>query len=166
LDDGSLVRLANVAGKILKAPLYIQSVNKMTIQQVTSLARSLRQKHGIKLAGIDYIQLLAGEGDNREQQISSISKGIKGMAIELGIPVMALSQLTDDGKLRESRSIGQDGDSVWKLKNKGEWQPVFQTVELCVEKCRDGATGQVELLFSKRFTRFDNKSKIDEADTP
>ena len=166
LDQGAFTRLAISAGKLSKAPLYIEPASKMTIQQVIARARRLKQRNGIKLIAVDYIQILQGHGDNREQQISSISKGIKEMAMELGVPVLALSQLTDDGKLRESRAIGQDGDSVWKLKNKGEWQAVSQPVKLNVEKCRDGATGDVDLLFQKTFTRFENASKVEEEDKP
>ena len=154
------------AGKISHAPIYIENANGMTIGQVQAMARRLHQKHGIKIILIDYIQLLIGTGDNREQQISSISKGLKAIAIELKCCVLALSQLTDDGKLRESRAIGHDADSVWKLENNGEWQPHTQPIKLVVEKCRDGETGKVELIFQKQFTRFENVAKITDEDVP
>lgn len=162
LTESDLSKMANAAGRIAKSPLYIEPANKLSIQQLTAKARQLQRLHGIKLIGIDYIQLLLGTGDNREQEISSISKGIKAMAIELGVPVLALSQLTDEGKLRESRSIGQDADSVWKLKNKGEWKPFVQPVNLEVEKCRDGATGNVDLEFQKTYVKFESASKIED----
>ena len=128
----------------------------MTIGQVMATARRLKQKHGIRLIVVDYIQLLIGRGDNREQEISSISKGIKSMALELDCCVLALSQLTDDGKLRESRAIAQDADTIWKLENHGDWQPLVQPIKLHIEKCRDGSTGTVPLTFMKTITRFES----------
>jgi replicative DNA helicase len=166
IRTGDIPRMTNASATIAGSNLHIEQANRLTIGQVTAIARRLKQKHDIKLAAVDYIQLLTGHGDNREQEISSISKGIKAMALELEIPVLALSQLTDDGKLRESRAIGQDADSVWKLVNDGEWQPMVQPVNLLIEKCRDGATGKVELTFLKEFTRFENKSKVDDNDMP
>ena len=138
----------------------------MSVSQVCAIARRLKQRHDIQLAVIDYIQLLTGKGDNREQEISSISKGIKSMAMELDIPVLALSQLTDDGKLRESRAIGHEADAVWKLENDGVWQPDAQPLKLNVEKCRDGATGFVPLLFLKTITRFESAAKVSDEDVP
>lgn len=153
-------RMAVPASKLANAPLFIEQVSGMSIGQVNAVARRLKQKHGIKVIVVDYIQLLSGKGDNREQEISNISKGLKSMALELDCAVLALSQLTDDGKLRESRAIGQDADTIWKLVNEGEWQPIIQPVKLHVEKCRDGATGSVSLTFMKQFTRFECVSKI------
>jgi len=115
---------------------------------------------------VDYIQLLSGKGDNREQEISSISKVMKGMALELNCAVLALSQLTDDGKLRESRTVGHDADSVWKLENDGPWQSRTQPIKLHVDKCRDGETGQVRLIFQKQFTRFESVARITDEDVP
>jgi replicative DNA helicase len=166
LTEGDIAGMKVAAGKISHAPIYIENANGMTIGQVQAMARRLHQKHGIKIILIDYIQLLIGTGDNREQQISSISKGLKAIAIELKCCVLALSQLTDDGKLRESRAIGHDADSVWKLENNGEWQPQTQPIKLVVEKCRDGETGKVELIFQKQFTRFENVAKITDEDVP
>lgn len=154
------------ASKLSSAPLYIEQANRLSMGQVLAIARRLKQKHGIALAVIDYIQLLTGIGDNREQEIADIAKGCKAMAMELDIPVLALSQLTDDGKLRESRAIGQIADSVFKLENIGEWQPSVQPIKLIVEKCRDGATGFVELAFLKEFTRFENATKVEQKDLP
>lgn len=158
-------RMKNSITALAHAPLYIEQANHLSIGQVCAMARRLKQKHDIQLAVVDYIQLLTGSGDNREQEISSISKGVKAMALELDIPVLALSQLTDDGKLRESRSIGQDADSVWKLAMDGEWQPAIQPIKLKVEKCRDGATGVVDLTFLKEYTRFSNAAIGEETTT-
>lgn len=161
LHERDICRMAKEAERLVKSPLYIEAAHGMSIGQVVATARCLKQKHGIKIAVVDYIQLLAGTGDNREQQISSISKGIKAMALELDIPVLALSQLTDDGRLRESRAIGQDADTIWKLENDGAWQPLIQPVKLEIQKCRDGETGKVDLTFFKECTRFENRSLIE-----
>lgn len=165
-DEQAQQKLMPQVVNISKSPIYIESAHGMTIGQVMATARRLKQQHDIQMIVVDYIQLLQGVGDNREQQVSSISKGCKAMALELDLPVLALSQLTDDGKLRESRAIGQDADSIWKLENDGDWKPDYQPVNLFVEKCRDGETGKVALQFVKLHTRFENTAKINEEDVP
>ena len=166
IREKDMPAITSACCKLNTAPLYIEQASQLSITQVMAAARRLKQKFGIRLVVIDYIQLLRGTGDNREQEISSISKGCKALAMELNIPVIALSQLNDDGKLRESRAIGQDADTVWKLENNGEVQPLIQPINLNIIKCRDGATGRVELTFIKEFTRFENQSKIDDNDYP
>lgn len=166
LVESDVTGLTVAAGRIAKAPIHIEPANGMTAGQVIATARRLKQKHGIKIIVVDYLQLLSGVGDNREQQIASISKVMKAMALELDCAVFALSQLTDDGKLRESRSIGHDADSIWKLENNGEWKPDIQPIKLRVDKCRDGETGLVELVFNKQFTRFESASKVSDNDVP
>jgi replicative DNA helicase len=76
--------------------------------------------------------------------------------MELNITVLGLSQLNDDGRLRESRAIGHDADTVWILSNDGDWQPLIQPVKLNIEKSRDGETGSIKLTFRKEFTRFED----------
>ena len=166
LEEKDLAKMVNVSRNLAKSPLCMEAAHGMTISQLCATARRLKQQKGIRMMVVDYIQLLQGTGDNREQQISSVSKGLKSIALELNLPVIALSQLNDDGKLRESRSIGQDADSVWKLENDGERQPRIQPIKLHVEKCRDGETGTVSMTFFKEFTRFADVAKIDERDVP
>jgi replicative DNA helicase len=110
----------------------------------------------------DYIQRFQGQGDNRELQVASVGAGFKNIALELGIPVVAPSQLNDEGMLRESRALGQDADSVWVLKNDGVWKHDTQPVKLRVDKCRDGETGEVDLIFHKIWTRFESRSLHDD----
>jgi replicative DNA helicase len=86
--------------------------------------------------------------------------------MEHGIPVLALSQLNDDGKVRESRAISQDTDSLWVIKPQGDREPQIQPVHLVIEKCRDGEVGSVELTFIKKFTRFECASRITDSDVP
>lgn len=166
IGENEIPAITRSAGRITNSPIHIDSINGFSIGQVRALARRLKQQHGIKILAVENIQLLSGTGDNREQEIASISRGLKGLALELDIAVLGLSQLNDDGKLRESRAIGHDADSAWIIANDGEWQPKIQPVILKVEKCRDGETGIVNLTFVKEHTRFEQPSKVDESDVP
>lgn len=159
-------RMTSASAKLASAPIYIENANGWSIAQLQASARRLRQQHGIRLIAVDYIQLLSAKADGREQEISKISKGLKSIAMELDCPVIALSQLNDDGKLRESRSIGQDADSVWKLELDGDWKPDVQPIKLKVDKNREGATGEIKVMFLKKFTRFEDAAQIDEKDVP
>jgi replicative DNA helicase len=160
-------RMANAAKRISNAPVFIENVSGQTISQIRAKARRLVQHHGVKLAVVDYMQLVTNpESDNREQEVSAISKGCKAIAMEHGIPVLALSQLNDDGKVRESRAISQDTDSLWVIKPQGDREPQIQPVHLVIEKCRDGEVGSVELTFIKKFTRFECASRITDSDVP
>jgi replicative DNA helicase len=158
VTTGDVQQMVIHVNKLSHSPLHVRRAHGKSIGQVIAEARRLKQEHGIQLVVIDYIQLLAGKGDSREQEISSISKGVKAMAGELAIPIIALSQLNDDGKLRESRAIGQDADSVWKLENDGDRMTEVQPIKLHVDKCRDGQTGTVKLTFQKTFTRFESSN--------
>ena len=166
IGDNEIPAMTRAAGRITNSPIHIDSINGFSIGQVRALARRMKQQHGIKILAVENIQLLSGTGDNREQEIASISRGLKGLALELDIAVLGLSQLNDDGKLRESRAIGHDADSAWIIANDGAWQPKIQPVILKVEKCRDGETGIVKLNFLKCFTRFEQSAKVDESDVP
>ena len=160
IDENSYARMIPFAGALSRAPVEIEQANGWTIGQVVAAARRMKQTAGIQLLAVDYMQRLVGTGDNRSQQIASIGAGLKNVAMELEIPVIALSQLNDDGKIKESRGPSEDGDSVWKLENDGAWQPDIQPVILRVEKCRDGETGAVPLTFLKTITRFEQASKF------
>ena len=159
ISDQDIPKLTVSTGKISNSPIHIDNVNGFTIGQVRAYARRLKQQHGIKLLAVENIQLLSGDGDNREQEIASISRGLKSIAMELNITVLGLSQLNDDGRLRESRAIGHDADTVWILSNDGKWEPLVQPVDLKIEKSRDGETGVVKLTFLKTFTRFEQAAK-------
>jgi len=164
--ESDLAKLTSSVAQLSAAPIHIDSINGMSIGQVRAIGRRMKQQHDIKLLAIENVQLLTGTGDNREQEIASISRGLKGMALELNIPVLGLSQLNDEGKLRESRAIGHDADSAWIITNDGVWQPKIQPVILKVEKCRDGETGNVKLNFLKTITRFEQVAQITDDDIP
>jgi len=166
LDERAIKRLVSTSGLISRAPIYIEPASGLTIGQIFAMARRMKQSHGVKIIVIDYIGLIGGVGDNKEQKTASVSAGCKAMALELDCAVLALSQLNDDGKMRDSRAVSQDADTVWKLENDGKWQPLLQSVNLNVEKCRDGETGQVKLTFLKTMTRFECVSKVSDEDVP
>jgi replicative DNA helicase len=146
------------------------------------------QQHGIKLFIIDYLQLMHSDSrkaqDNRQQEISDISNGVKALAKELNVPVIVLSQLNRElekdknrkprlSDLRESGAIEQDADLVGLLyKPAEEEEEVSETrqpveshpVNLLIAKQRNGPTGDVRLTFFKSFTRFESAAKIDAED--
>lgn len=173
LTPEAFVGLSRSASAIKKASIYFNDDSDMSVYQLRAKCRRMKQDHGLDFVIIDYMQLLTASGgvrkvESRQQEVADISRGIKGMARELNIPVLALSQLNDDGKLRESRAIGQDSDNVWVLcvEEDEDLMQMELPVTLRVNKSRNGPIGAVELLFRKRFTRFESVSKIDQKDIP
>lgn len=169
LTERDLPRLAVSAGKVAHSCIYFDDTNDLTVNQLRAKARRMVQQFGIKLFVIDYMQLLSGakEGkktENRQQEVADISRGIKSMAKELKVAVIALSQLNDDGKLRESRAIGQDADGIFMLEKpetKGNEDHDAYPVDLWIRKQRNGPRNvKVPLTFLAEFTRFESASKI------
>ena len=164
-------RIASTAGSFANAAIYFDDTPGISVYQLRARARRMWQKHGVKLIVIDYLQLLhAGGGprkvENRQQEVSDISRGLKALAMELRIPIIVLSQLNDDGKLRESRAIGQDADRVCILEP-GEGNDDAMPVTLNMVKNRNGPSGvKFGLTFLKAFTRFESASKISDDDVP
>ncbi|MBI1966688.1 MAG: replicative DNA helicase [Gemmatimonadetes bacterium] len=190
LRDDDYPKLARAAGLLGTAPIWIDDSAALTPLAMRSKARRLKADHDIGLVVVDYLQLMQGPGDveNRQQEISYISRALKALAKELGVPVIALSQLsrapeqrTGEGRrpqlsdLRESGAIEQDADLVCfiyreemyvapneqgkKLDKDGN--DVERKAELIVGKQRNGPTGAVNLVFAKEYTRFDNASSRD-----
>ena len=102
--------------------------------------------------------------ENRQQEVADISRGLKAISRELKVPVVALSQLNDDGKLRESRAIGQDADNVWILKDEDEEDERDTTeVVLKIVKQRNGPrNAKIKLTFMRSITRFENAARVEE----
>ncbi len=168
--------LANVVGELAKAPIWVDDSPGLTPLELRAKARRLKLQHDIKLIMIDYMQLMDNPGpENRQQQISEISRNIKALARELNVPVMALSQLNraSEGRdghrprmsdLRESGSIEQDADVIMLLHREDYYKmsdPDFQPdniAEIIIAKQRNGPTGTVKLTFLNRATRFENLS--------
>jgi replicative DNA helicase len=188
LSERDFSKLTTAAGKLAKAPLFIDDASGLSILQLRAKARRMHQQYGLKLFVIDYLQLLhstSRRAENRQQEIADISNGIKALAKELRVPVIVLSQLNRElekdknrkprmSDLRESGSIEQDADVVGLL-----YRPVANDddegptpdqeavpVNLLIAKQRNGPTGDVNLTFLKSCTRFENAAKISGEDIP
>ncbi|HEX7859130.1 MAG TPA: replicative DNA helicase [Verrucomicrobiae bacterium] len=161
LSDRDFKGIGQAAIALANAPVYFCDLADLTISQLRSKARQMVQQFGIQLIVVDYLQLLTAPGkkdQNRENEVANISRGMKMMAQEFGIPVVALSQLNDNGQLRESRAIGQDADTIWRLQRKDNGQQSGPVSGMILEilKQRDGeAPCSVDLTFLKTFTRFE-----------
>ncbi|MGK2961295.1 MAG: replicative DNA helicase [Gemmatimonadaceae bacterium] len=181
LQDDEFMRLAGAAGTLMHAPIWIDDTPGMTLLEMRSKARRLKIDNDIGLIVIDYLQLMQGptNTESRQQEISYISRSLKGLARELRVPVVALSQLsrapeqrTGDSKrpqlsdLRESGAIEQDADLVMFIYRQEMYEGTVDKdgnslegrAEIIVGKQRNGPTGLVNLFFNKTFTRFENYS--------
>jgi replicative DNA helicase len=166
-------KLIDTLGTTTRSPLYIDDSSTLTVMEMRAKCRRLKSEHGLGLVIVDYLQLMSGYGrsENRTQEISGISRGLKSLAKELGVPVIALSQLSrapeqrqGDHKpqlsdLRESGSIEQDADLVMFIYREEVYKPSEENAglaELIIAKQRNGPTGIVKLAFLREFTRFEN----------
>jgi replicative DNA helicase len=167
-------RLAEAAGKLEQAPMYIDDSGGVTVQQMRGKARRLKAEKGLDLLVVDYLQLMQGRGDaeSRQQEISDISRSLKALAKELNVPVLALSQLSRAvesrkppipmlADLRESGAIEQDADVVIFIYREEVYEAESEKkgrAEIMVKKHRNGPIGDVELLFQDKFAKFENYS--------
>jgi replicative DNA helicase len=180
LRDEEYHRLATAAGFLNTAPIYIDDTPAISVLEMRAKARRLKaDRPDLSLIIVDYLQLMRGGGrtENRQQEVSEISRGLKALAKELDIPVVALSQLSraveqrPDKKpmmsdLRESGALEQDADVIMFLyRPEYYFGPVDKDgnnlegrAELIIGKQRNGATGRVDLMFQKEYTRFESFS--------
>ena len=167
-------RLWNAAAQLDEARIYIDDAPGLSILDVRSRARRLQAEDGLDFIVIDYLQLMQGtagrkNNDNRQQEVTEISRGLKSLARELGVPVLALSQLSRSvetrqckqpmlSDLRESGSLEQDADIVMFLYREDYYKSADDTpshiTELIVAKHRNGPTGRVTLFFKEDCTKF------------
>ena len=190
MSESDFPKLTSAAGRLANAPLFIDDSAGLSILQLRARARRLAQQHGVKLFVIDYLQLLHSTArraqENRQQEISDISSGLKALAKELKVPVLVLSQLNRElerdksrkprlSDLRESGAIEQDADVVGLLykPNAGDdedgaavEEPDGLPVNLLIAKQRNGPTGDVNLTFLKPYTRFESAAKVSDEDVP
>src|SRR5579863_5785940 len=165
-------RMTEALGQISSAPLWIDDAGSTSVLEIGAKARRLKRDKGLSLLIVDYLQLITARGrfGNRQEEVASISRGLKGLAKELQIPVLVLSQLTraperDDrgpqlADLRESGAIEQDADAVAFI-----YRPHFfkagatpeerEETELRIAKQRNGPVDTVKFVFRSRFTRFE-----------
>ena len=174
-------RLITNVCEMLDAPLYVDDTPSLSVFELRTKARRLVREHGVRIIIIDYLQLMNASGmafGSRQEEVSTISRSLKGLAKELNIPIIALSQLNRgvesregiDGKrpqlsdLRESGAIEQDADMVCFI-HRPEYYKIYQDdrgndlrgmAEIVIAKHRNGAVGEVLLRFKGEFTRFSN----------
>jgi len=179
LGETDWPKLTTAAGRLSEAPLFIDDTPAITVLEMKAKSRRLKADQGLGLIVVDYIQLMRAGGyrDNREQEISEISRSLKALAKELKVPVIALSQLNrkvEDrtnrrpqmADLRESGAIEQDADVIAfiyrdEVYNKSEDNPEKGTAEIIIGKQRNGPTGTVKLAFLEKFTSFENLTHVD-----
>lgn len=174
LNDEKIVKLANTMGQLGDANIFIDDQAGQHINQIRTKARRLAMEQGVDIIFIDYLQLMhANNKESRTLEVSEISQGLKNLAKELDIPVIALSQLSRAieqrqsrrpqlSDLRESGSIEQDADVVLFIDREETWNPDTERKgmgQLVLAKHRNGPTGDVELAFVKEIASFRNLYK-------
>jgi len=171
-------KLVTAAGKLSEAPIFIDDTPGISALELRAKARRLKAKHDIQLLVVDYLQLMTGSlrAENRQQEISAISRSLKALARELEIPIMGLSQLSRAveqradhrpmlSDLRESGAIEQDADVVMLLLREEYYNPTEENkgiAEVIVAKQRHGPVGTVKLAFLPEYTKFSNLSRVEE----
>jgi replicative DNA helicase len=184
LEQHERIQLNKKVNVLYDAPIFIDDTPSLSVFELRTKARRLVKEHKVRCIIIDYLQLMNASGMNtysREQEVSSISRSLKGLARELKIPIIALSQLnrgvenrtTKDGidakrpqlsDLRESGAIEQDADIVcfihrpeyYKILTDAKGNDLVGKAEIIIAKHRNGSTGDVLLSFKKEFIRFQN----------
>jgi replicative DNA helicase len=172
LNREEWARLADALRRLCETQVFIDDTPGTTVLEMRAKSRRLKAEHRLDLLIIDYLQLMSGRGRNesRQQEVSQISRDLKGLAKELDVPVMALSQLSratetrSDHRpqlsdLRESGSIEQDADVVCFIYREEVYSQSDENrgvAELIIGKQRNGPTGTAQLAFLKEFTRFEN----------
>jgi len=170
LDDNQFSNLSLAMGDLSESEIFIDDTPGLGLLELRAKARRLKLQHNIQMIIVDYLQLMeARKAENRQQEISSISRGLKALARELEVPVIAVSQLnrsveTREGHtprmsdLRESGSIEQDADVIILLHREDYYDPTKRPgeVDLNIAKQRNGPTGKVKLTFLREILRFEN----------
>ena len=177
LNDNDWKKISHAIGRLSEAPLYIDDNPALTVMEMRAKARRLKSKlGGLSMVVVDYLQLMTGRrsAENRQVEVSEISRGLKILARELEVPVVALSQLSRNlemrsdkrpmlADLRESGSLEQDADVVMFLYRDELYNNESQdrgTAEVIVAKHRSGPTGTERLAFVDRFTLFSDMAKV------
>ncbi len=172
ISDDDLTKVVNALNELSKFEIYIDDTAGIGLLEMRSKVRRIKHDHGLDMIIIDYLQLMqGGRAENRQQEISEISRGLKALARELNVPILALSQLSRSvelraekkpqlSDLRESGSLEQDADIVMFL-YRDEYYNRDDTnnqniAELIIAKNRNGPTTSIRLRFDKECVRFDN----------
>jgi replicative DNA helicase len=171
LVDSDWPKLSHALGRLSDSVLFIDDTPGATVMEIRGKGRRIKAEHGLGLIVIDYLQLMSGgksKTENRQQEVSDISRSLKSLARELNVPIIALSQLSraveqrTDKKpnlsdLRESGSLEQDADMVAFLYRDDYYNPETDRkniTDLIISKQRNGPVGSVELFFQKECSKF------------
>jgi len=177
LRDADWTKVGHAISRMSEAPIFIDDNPNLTVMDIRARARRLKSREGLGLVVVDYLQLMTGRNgaENRQVEVSEISRGLKILARELEVPVVALSQLSRGleqrqdkrpmlADLRESGSIEQDADVVMFIYRDEIYNPESAesqgVAEIHVAKHRNGPTGMQRLAFIGHHTRFDNMAKV------
>ena len=177
LEDSDFEKINKAMGTLSESPIYIDDSAMANVMEMRTKARRLQSENDLGLIVIDYLQLMSGRstgGDNRVQEISEISRGLKGLARELNVPVIALSQLSRSvemrspkipqlSDLRESGSIEQDADVVMFIYREDYYEKESERkgmADLLIKKHRNGPTGEVELFFQPEQMLFKSVDRV------
>lgn len=177
LSPSDWPKLTAAAGKLSEAKIFIDDTPAISVVELRAKARRLKANHDINLIILDYLQLMRSttKSDSRQQEISEISRSLKALAREIGVPVIALSQLSravesrQDHRpqlsdLRESGAIEQDADLVILLMREEYYSPTEENkgvADVIIAKQRNGPVGTVKLAFIKEYMRFENLAYVD-----
>ncbi len=177
LSPSDWPKLTSAAGKLSTSKIFIDDTPAISALELRAKARRLKSHHDIQLIIVDYLQLMRGtmKTESRQQEISEISRSIKALARELGVPIIALSQLSravesrQDHRpqlsdLRESGAIEQDADLVCLLMREEYYNPTEENrgvAEVIIAKQRNGPVGTIKLSFIKEYMRFENLAYVD-----
>src|SRR5690554_4329267 len=174
LSDRDFQRIADTSGRMSEAQIFIDDSSSLSVTELRSRARRLKTEHDLGLVVIDYLQLMTGGNtENRQQEISNISRGLKSLARELDIPVLALSQLSRAvesrpnkrpmlSDLRESGAVEQDADLVMFIYRDEYYDPHSEQqgiAEIIIGKQRNGPTGSLEVQFHNAHVRFNDLAR-------
>ena len=173
LSDQESQKLVSATGRLTKAKIFVDDTANITIMEIRAKARRLMAREELSMIIVDYMQLIQGgsRSENRQQEISEISRALKVLGRELNIPVVAVSQLsravenrTEDRRprladLRESGAIEQDADLVIFIYRDEQYDPESEDkgkAEIIIRKHRNGPTGTVYLQFDEKYAKFGN----------
>jgi replicative DNA helicase len=175
LDPRDWTRMTNAAGRLAEAPIYIDDSPALSVLEARAKARRMKAEHGLDLIVIDYLQLMRGRNpENRQQEISEISRSLKALAKELVVPVVALSQLSRAvearqskepqlSDLRESGALEQDADVILFLYRPERYgiqsEDGDRVADIIVGKQRNGPTGKVQVTFIPEFASFERLAR-------
>lgn len=181
VSGGQHQRIVQAAQLLSKAPIYTDDTGGLEVETLRARARRMRQRHGVEIIFIDYIQLVRIHGyehRSRNEEVSAVSASLKAMAKELAIPVVALSQLSRAGEkdgqrkprmadLRDSGAIEQDADVIWLLRRpcklaKDEENHDDSLAVVDMAKNRNGPVGEMRFNFLEQYTRFEDRAHRDD----